>query len=292
MSLVLHAGPIEFQITWVGRTEPRGFASPNLKFYHVPSGASPILVTVEVGEEVSELPLPPDSCLHLKNNWCLWLDDRGALQLQIWCGEIERFALHAEIRSDFMAVKVKCLQSHPRRKNLAFLLMSVTKWLSAHVAVAHGGFLLHAAAIRNQTGQVFLGIGASGAGKTTLAKFFKNCSDFEVLNDETTVVIRQDKQFMAHGSPWHGMLARASNSGGECRAAFYLEKTTDHLLRDISFQDSGLLLVREIFLPPWSHDLTQKTLDSVLEFAASVSQRRLGFKKAPSICNFIRGVQL
>jgi hypothetical protein len=87
------------------------------------------------------------------------------------------------------------------------------------VLATRGGFLLHAAsAIRN--GKAFLFAGASGAGKTTIARLAP--ADAALLTDEVSYVRKNANGYAAYGTPFAGELAKSGENVSAPIAALYL----------------------------------------------------------------------
>jgi ATPase subunit of ABC transporter with duplicated ATPase domains len=82
---------------------------------------------------------------------------------------------------------------------------SVLRIVHTLALAPQGGFLMHAAsAVRN--GRAYLFAGASGAGKTTLARLAP--PDVDLLSDEISYVRREGDGYVAYGTPFAGELGR------------------------------------------------------------------------------------
>jgi hypothetical protein len=87
------------------------------------------------------------------------------------------------------------------------------------VLAKRGGFLLHAAsAIRD--GKAFLFAGASGAGKTTIARLAP--ADVTLLTDEVSYVTTNANGYAAYGTPFAGELAKSGENVSAPITALYL----------------------------------------------------------------------
>ena len=100
-------------------------------------------------------------------------------------------------------------QGRIRQSANPYSIDTVLRIVHTLVLAREGGFLLHAAsAVRN--GRAFVFAGASGAGKTTLARLAP--ADADLLSDEISYVRRETGGYYAYGTPFAGELARAGEN--------------------------------------------------------------------------------
>ena len=186
-------------------------------------------------------------------------------------------------------MQLRALGDFSQARFLPALIADATRWVAAHRAILEGGVLLHGAAVQTESGAVLIGMGPSGAGKTTFSRFFKRSSGYRILTDETTLVFRaSDGALHAYGTPWPGMIGTGINAGGPLRGIFFLEKTPKHVIRGISAPEALVRLTRELFLPPWNEEITEAALEAGGKMIEEVPTRALGFRKDISVVPFIR----
>lgn len=122
--------------------------------------------------------------------------------------------------------------------------------LVRHWLAYHGGLHLHAAGVEiEHKGYLFLG--DSGAGKSTIAGFFEDELGGErVYSDDRIIVRDHGGQWLMHGSPWHGTLARIKPAslplGGFC----FIEQDSVHRVKRLS-RSEALAKLAQVYLAVW-----------------------------------------
>lgn len=77
-------------------------------------------------------------------------------------------------------------------------------------------FLMHASAVEIEKSYSTIFVGASGAGKTTVAKYcYEN--GYMVLSDETILIWRENGNYYVQGTPWHGSEKSIMGNAKICR---------------------------------------------------------------------------
>ena len=153
------------------------------------------------------------------------------------------------------------------------------------VLAGEGGFLMHAAsAIRN--GKAFLFAGASGAGKTTIARCAP--SDAHLLSDEISYVRSDHGSYYAYGTPFAGELARAGENLHAPLAAIYLlAQGPENRIDDVRPTDAARALLANILFFAEDRELVQAVFRSALDCAERVPVRRLTFVPDASVWELI-----
>jgi hypothetical protein len=152
------------------------------------------------------------------------------------------------------------------------------------------GLLLHACGVHDE-GRGMLFVGHSGAGKTTLASLWKEREDVVVLNDELVIVRRVNGQFRVYGTPWLGDGGTCSQGEAPLRNIFFLEHTSDNSVQSIGRSRAVTLLMTQAFLPLWSREGMQTSLELCLQLVSEVPCYTLGFVPDESVVSFIRGIE-
>ena len=283
----LYCGPFEFDVHWLKKCEPEGInAGDFIYFKNEYTKSTAPIIKIEIYDEIKNLSIPPDDVFVLSKNWRVWKLNSVHI-LQVWSEVIEQFTIEAHIQNDFQSVQIYCLNLHPKKDYLPFLLSTILRWITSHIAILNGGFMLHGAAIMQTNKKVFLGVGSTGAGKTTLSRFLNKSIHFKVLTDETSLIIKNKNTFYAYGTPWHGELGKACNAGGKVKAVLFLEKEKVNGLVAVNSTESTLRLMKEVFLAPWNKEYTEKILDSVIEFTKFIDQFKFEFQKSKSVISFL-----
>lgn len=289
MNFNYYIGPIHLTVDWNREDLPQRVHSLYLKHFIHRECESILKIDIEVLSSVFNLSVPPQKKLsELRNQWQVWPMATGWL-LQIWSGDSHRYVLEAEINHEFTKAQIKCLNDQAEQNHLPYLIATLTKWMTVHLLSYKGGFLLHSAAIQEKMGarEVILGCAPSGGGKTTFSSFFHKHELFDVLTDETVLILPSCRGFQAYGTPWFGMLGVAKNSGGTISNLFLLEKTMEHRLTSLSLEEAYLKLIKEVFLPHWNQEVTEKILTTLFDFIHNTSIKILSFQKSSTIVDFI-----
>jgi hypothetical protein len=101
------------------------------------------------------------------------------------------------------------------------------------------------------SGRALVFAGASGAGKTTLARVWRR-RRFDVLSDDRVVLRRRRGGVVAAwGTPWHGTAALASPRQAPLGAVFFLRHGPASRARRLVAAEAAARLVALSFPPPW-----------------------------------------
>jgi hypothetical protein len=152
---------------------------------------------------------------------------------------------------------------------------SVIRIVHTLLLAKEGGFLVHAAsAIRN--GRAFLFAGASGAGKTTLARLAP--SDVSLLTDEISYVRKEESGYFAFGTPFAGELARSGeNLRAPIAALYLLAQGRENRIERVSSAESVRSLLAHILFFAEDVELVKVLFESACEFLSEVPIYRLTF---------------
>ncbi len=149
-----------------------------------------------------------------------------------------------------------------------------------------GDIAVHACGVVDAGGNGYLFAGASGAGKTTMARLWQRMPGV-VLNDERIIVRRSEGRFWMYGTPWHGEGEFAVAARAPLTRVFFLHHDSNKTVRSVSGIEAALLLFSCIF--PAFHDrhsleLTLRTLDQIV---SAVPIAELGVVPDAEMVSFI-----
>ena len=152
---------------------------------------------------------------------------------------------------------------------------SVLRIVHTLVLARGGGFLLHAAsAIRN--GKAFVFAGVSGAGKTTISRLAP--PDATLLTDEISYIRKQDDQYIAHGTPFTGELAKlGENVSAPVSSLYLLAQGPRNQIDQVSAGEATRSLLANILFFAEDPELVQMIFHSAFEFVNRVPVMRLTF---------------
>lgn len=151
---------------------------------------------------------------------------------------------------------------------------------SARRASGHDSFLIHSSGVI-RGGDGFLFVGASEAGKTTVADL---SAHHQVVNDEICLIEFTPEGALLHGTPFNGHFPRKSPGSAPLRAILLLAQGAVHELADTDRGPAVAALAGQIVPPVGLADqLDGKVRLEMLELAdrlgAAAPVRRLSFRK-------------
>jgi hypothetical protein len=153
--------------------------------------------------------------------------------------------------------------------------------LFQHHAARWGGMEVHACGVV-VGGEAVLLCGASGAGKTTMARLFKRHRPATlVLSDDRIVVRPRSGRLWAYGTPWHGSARFASPAGRPLGAIFFLARAVRPAVVPLGRAEAATRLFACSFPPPWDAASIRRVL-GVCGKAAAVPCAVLRFRRGAS----------
>src|SRR5205823_2032291 len=134
--------------------------------------------------------------------------------------------------------------------------------------------------------KAFVFAGASGAGKTTLARLAP--SDVDVLTDEISYVRRDVNGYLAYGTPFAGELARVgANLKAPLAAIYLLAQGSENRVDAMAPADAARELLHDILFFAQDAELTRAVFLAAIDVASRVPLRRLTFLPDPSVWDVI-----
>jgi hypothetical protein len=132
--------------------------------------------------------------------------------------------------------------------------------LFQHHAARWGGMEVHACGVV-VGGRAVLFCGASGAGKTTIARLFrKHHPSARVLSDDRLIVRARGGRLWAYGTPWHGSGRFASPAGRPLGAIFFLKQAKRTAVAGLGRGEAATRLFACAFPPPWDASSIRRVL--------------------------------
>ena len=190
---------------------------------------------------------------------------------------------HVLANSDFSRLHVH-LQHQTNRS-----LYPLDEVLLFHLLNFSQGMVVHASGVEIE-GKVYLFLGDSGAGKSTIAEIFEKRFGMDrVYSDDRMILRRHNGSWLAYGSPWHGSLPRSANRSGKIAGLFFLEQTPVHGL-DILPRENAIERLMKVAIGPW---WLKERIQAHVEMLEDIVQSeefgvfRLGFAPNDSVVNFL-----
>ena len=179
-------------------------------------------------------------------------------------------------RGDFRAEwDAEACRGYVQQSANPYAIDTVLRITHSLVLAGKSGFLLHAASA-SRNGCAFLFAGASGAGKTTLARLAPQ--DAKVLTDEVSYVRRQKDGYFAFGTPFAGELAKVGeNIRAPIAALFLLAKGPRNRIEPVARTDAARALLSNILFFAEDPEFVKLVFHSACEFVGLVPVYRLTF---------------
>lgn len=143
------------------------------------------------------------------------------------------------------------------------------------LALAGEGVIVHAAGVDLGPGGVLL-CGASGAGKTTIARLCAAASR-PVLSDDRVIVRRSANGWRLFGTPWPGEGRFAENRGIPLLAVVFLVKGGENRLQPLAAADLARRFLPLASIPWYDPGAAERCLDLTADLAAEVKSWELTF---------------
>jgi hypothetical protein len=181
-----------------------------------------------------------------------------------------------------------------RQKGLGELVMrpqgdpeNYLRVLFAWMCLEQDGLLLHAGGvISNGKGYVFFG--ASGSGKTTIARL---SLDRTILSDDLVIVKKKGPIFRLYGVPFRGDFPEAPrhNASADLRGLYTLVKDSRHYLEPVGLQEAVARLTACVPFVMVQPGAAQRVSELCIELAKQVQVQSLHFRADPGFWEVIDG---
>jgi len=197
----------------------------------------------------------------------------------------------ARVNSSFTAADVK-LRRHYVGDRVAIypLEYPLDELLFIHLLAQGRGVELHACGIVDASGEAYLFVGQSGAGKSTTARLWARKHDVTILSDDRIIVRDIDGALLAYGTPWHGDEPFAATGPAPLARIFFLRHAHSNQLRDLSPAETAARLFAASFVPVYDVNAVEFTLAFLETIARRVSCHELYFAPDRSAVDFIRQI--
>lgn len=125
------------------------------------------------------------------------------------------------------------------------------------VCLTQGCLTFHSALIEWE-GCAFAVCAASGTGKTTHARLWRDCRNALILNGDRTICRPVDASWRAYGSPWSGTSGEQLNRSAPFRALVVLQRAEQNAARRLLPSEAFPLLFPHLLYPSWDRALAEK----------------------------------
>jgi hypothetical protein len=179
---------------------------------------------------------------------------------------------------DFTRGEILCERRlYPSAKAICPFEYPLDELLVTSLLARGRGAELHACGLTDTSGNGYIFVGQSGAGKTTTARLWLRQSGVEVLSDDRIIVRRLGEKFFMYGTPWHGEAELASNGRAPLAGIFFLRQWPRNELIEMRPAQSAARLFACSFPPFYSPDGVGFTLGFFEDLVKTVPSRELRF---------------
>lgn len=155
----------------------------------------------------------------------------------------------------------------------------------------HQGLFLHSCAVAlDQDGILFTGV--SGSGKSTMAGLWHRFgpSSSRVIDDEHILARQVDESALLYGAPWSRGPRAATFSRTPLKAVFFLSHGLKNQCIALSPSEALAEFLSQVFLPLWSRDQLELTLQTGAALLQEVACYRLPFFPDERVVGFVQEV--
>ena len=150
------------------------------------------------------------------------------------------------------------------------------------------GVEVHACGIVDYTGDGYLFVGHSGAGKTTMARLWEKQPGVTILSDDRIILKHELGRIWMYGTPWHGEAELASASRAQLRHIFFIHHGRRNSLKPKIGAESAALLFSSSFPVFYSPEALEFTIQFYGNVVKTVPCSKLSVVPNFEIIDFIR----
>jgi hypothetical protein len=195
----------------------------------------------------------------------------------------------ARFNQDFTKGEVVC---DPRRiptdEPLYPLQYPLDELLLINLLALGRGIEFHACGVSEMTGNGYLFVGHSEAGKTTSARLWQRQSDVELLSDDRIIVRQVNGKFWMYGTPWHGEEEISSPRKVELTHIFFLRHGERNEIAPLARAEAAAQLFSRSFPTFYNASGLGFTLEFLDRLTANVACAELSFVPDEKVIDFVR----
>ena len=149
---------------------------------------------------------------------------------------------------------------------------------------------VHGCGLIDSSGDGYLFIGQSGAGKSTTARLWQSSDSVQILSDDRIVIRPGLGHLLMCGTPWHGEADLASAAEAPLSRIFFLRHGSKNEIISLSKAEAVARLFACSFPPFYSSEALDFTLAFHENIANTVPCDELRFVPDASVVDFVREV--
>jgi hypothetical protein len=176
----------------------------------------------------------------------------------------------------------------PQDRSVYPLEYPLDELLMIHLLSGGKGVQVHACAVIDSLGNGLLFAGQSGAGKTTLAKLWRQEGEVVILNDDRIILRHTGGTLWMYGTPWHGEAGFAHPARVPLRRIYFLRHGQKNEIVSLQPAEAVGRLFAHSFPPFYSLAGLDFTLGFFEEVVTAVPCDDLRFLPDQRVIEFIR----
>lgn len=149
------------------------------------------------------------------------------------------------------------------------------------------GVMIHGCGVIADKHRGLLFAGASGAGKSTIARLWDSHPAAEVISDDRVILRKIDGEIWMYGTPFHGTAGFAANRRVRLDSVYFLRHAAENTRQSLGLMNAASRLLVCAFPPFWDASGMAFTLSLLDEVTQRVPCYDLGFKPTSAIVNTI-----
>ena len=153
------------------------------------------------------------------------------------------------------------------------------------------GFLLHCASVQHGE-ELYLFMGQTQAGKSTISELWHNLAGAKVFNDDRAIIRAENGTAYFYNAPWVGSLGRKcelpSENMTKIDRIFFIYHQSHNVLKRLKPTEAVAKIFRSSFPVFWQKDALGFVLEACTKIASSVPCYDLGFMPDESAVGFLK----
>jgi hypothetical protein len=160
--------------------------------------------------------------------------------------------------------------------------------LIIHLLARGRGLEVHACGVIDRSETAYLFVGMSGAGKSTMARFWLAEEGTVILSDDRVILRSEEDGVWMYGTPWHGDEPLASPRRARLDRVFFLRHHTANTIATLAGPNAAARLFAASFPPFHSASAIDASLRFIETIVRNVPCAELGFIPVPAVVEFVR----
>jgi hypothetical protein len=177
---------------------------------------------------------------------------------------------------------------HRKEAPLYPLAYPLDELLFLHLMSSASGLEVHGLGLIDTDERGVLFLGQSGAGKSTVTRFWETTAGTTVLSEDRVAIRLIDGVPRIFGTPWHGDARHGAPASAPLREVFFLEQSKAHAVSSLSATRAAARLMSVGFFPFYDPQAIAASFDVCSEVATRIRCRVLSFAEDASVVDFVR----